>query len=34
MVIQPRLIVTGREADGTSVFVTDEPGQPKPSLCR
>lgn len=28
MPIQPRLIVTGREADGTSVFVTDEPGQP------
>jgi mannose-6-phosphate isomerase-like protein (cupin superfamily) len=28
MAIQPRLIVTGREADGTSVFVTDEPGRP------
>lgn len=28
MTIAPRLIVTGREADGTSVFVTDEPGQP------
>jgi quercetin dioxygenase-like cupin family protein len=28
MAIQPRLIVTGREADGTSVFVTDQPGEP------
>lgn len=28
MTIQPRLIVTGREADGKSVFVTDEPGDP------
>jgi quercetin dioxygenase-like cupin family protein len=28
MAIQPRVIVTGREADGTSVFVTDEPAQP------
>jgi uncharacterized cupin superfamily protein len=26
--IQPRLIVTGRESDGRSVFVTDEPGEP------
>lgn len=23
MTIEPRLVVTGREADGTSVFVTD-----------
>jgi len=28
MAIQPRLVVTGREPDGTSVFVTDEPGEP------
>lgn len=26
MAIQPRLVVTGREPDGTSVFVTDRPG--------
>lgn len=28
MSIQPRLIVTGHDADGRSVFVTDEPGDP------
>lgn len=28
MPIQPRLIVTGREPDGTSVFVTDRPADP------
>jgi mannose-6-phosphate isomerase-like protein (cupin superfamily) len=28
MPIQPRLIVTGRESDGTSVFVTDKPADP------
>ncbi|URM96895.1 cupin domain-containing protein [Actinomadura madurae] len=28
MAIEPRLIVTGREADGTSVLVTDQPGEP------
>jgi uncharacterized cupin superfamily protein len=28
MTIQPRLVVTGREPDGTSVFVTDQPGEP------
>ena len=28
MPIRPRLIVTGRESDGTSVFVTDEPADP------
>jgi hypothetical protein len=28
MAIQPRLIVTGREPDGKSVFVTDRPGEP------
>jgi hypothetical protein len=28
MSIQPRLIVTGREPDGKSVFVTDETAQP------
>ncbi|WP_219460807.1 cupin domain-containing protein [Nonomuraea rhizosphaerae] len=28
MPIQPRLIVTGREPDGTSVFVTDQPAEP------
>jgi quercetin dioxygenase-like cupin family protein len=28
MTIQPRLVVTGREPDGTSVFVADQPGEP------
>ena len=28
MTIEPRLVVTGREADGTSVFVTDKPADP------
>lgn len=28
MAIQPRLVVTGREADGTSVFVADRAGDP------
>jgi mannose-6-phosphate isomerase-like protein (cupin superfamily) len=28
MPIHPRLIVTGRETDGTSVFVTDRPADP------
>ena len=28
MSIQPHLVVTGRGADGKSVFVVDEPGQP------
>jgi len=28
MTVQPRLVVTGREPDGTSVFVTDRPGEP------
>ena len=28
MAIQPRLVVTGREPDGTSVFVADQPGEP------
>jgi hypothetical protein len=28
MPIEPRLIVTDREADGTSVFVADEPSEP------
>jgi hypothetical protein len=28
MSIEPRLIVTGRDADGRSVFVADEPGDP------
>lgn len=28
MTIQPRLVVTGREPDGTSVFVTDQPVAP------
>ena len=28
MPIRPHLIVTGRKADGTSVFVTDEPADP------
>jgi quercetin dioxygenase-like cupin family protein len=28
MPVQPRLIVTGRESDGTSVFVTDKPVDP------
>lgn len=27
MAIQPRLVVTGREPDGTSVFVTDRPAE-------
>jgi hypothetical protein len=28
MTIEPRLVVTGRDADGTSVFVTDRPADP------
>jgi hypothetical protein len=28
MTIEPRLVVTGREADGTSVFVADKPADP------
>jgi len=28
MTIEPRLVVTDREADGTSVFVTDKPADP------
>lgn len=28
MAIRPRLVVTGRERDGTSVFVTDQPVEP------